>query len=205
MELNFEYENVKLDFEITQDRIVRKPRQDFVCADTERAQSLAEICEVQIRGRMTRGHMGARHLQSSESGRFRYVAHAIEKGERGALLTITQRSDLAELRSFFFVPKGTGTLRTWHEIGNIGAQPFTLEYIGTYGELMMTEPKTFGETEFWLPTNGSYCECQWSRAPLSVYGVFGGHNMKSRWSKVAIFTTRWAAGWQNGCGGVNGT
>ncbi|EFI3986614.1 hypothetical protein AZ024_000387, partial [Escherichia coli] len=21
----------------------------------------------------------------------------------------------------------------------------------------------------------------------------------------AIFTTRWAAGWQNGCGGVNGT
>ena len=32
-----------------------------------------------------------------------------------------------------------------------------------------------------------------------------GHNMKSRWSKVAIFTTRWAAGWQNGCGGVNGT
>ena len=32
-----------------------------------------------------------------------------------------------------------------------------------------------------------------------------GHNMQSRWSKVAIFTTRWAAGWQNGCGGVNGT
>ncbi|MDI4395544.1 RHS repeat protein, partial [Escherichia coli] len=27
----------------------------------------------------------------------------------------------------------------------------------------------------------------------------------SRWSKVAIFTTRWAAGWQNGCGDVNGT
>ncbi len=26
--------------------------------------------------------------------------------------------------------------------------------------------------------------------------------MQSRWSKVAIFTTRWAAGWQNGCGGV---
>ncbi|EFO2371328.1 RHS repeat protein, partial [Escherichia coli] len=32
-----------------------------------------------------------------------------------------------------------------------------------------------------------------------------GHNMQSRWSKVAIFTTRWAAGWQNGYGGVNGT
>ncbi len=32
-----------------------------------------------------------------------------------------------------------------------------------------------------------------------------GHNMQSRWSKVAIFTTRWAAGWQNGCGGVNVT
>ncbi|EON4256354.1 DUF6531 domain-containing protein, partial [Escherichia coli] len=27
-----------------------------------------------------------------------------------------------------------------------------------------------------------------------------GHNMQSRWSKVAIFTTRWAAGWQNGYG-----
>ncbi|EFD5083949.1 RHS repeat protein, partial [Escherichia coli] len=25
------------------------------------------------------------------------------------------------------------------------------------------------------------------------------------WSKVAIFTTRWAAGWQNGYGDVNGT
>ncbi len=25
--------------------------------------------------------------------------------------------------------------------------------------------------------------------------------MQSRWSKVAIFTTRWAAGWQNGYGG----
>ncbi len=25
-----------------------------------------------------------------------------------------------------------------------------------------------------------------------------GHNMQSRWSKAAIFTTRWAAGWQNG-------
>ncbi|OKV30018.1 rhsB element core RshB domain protein, partial [Escherichia coli] len=32
-----------------------------------------------------------------------------------------------------------------------------------------------------------------------------GHNMQSRWSKAVIFTTRWAAGWQNGCGGVNGT
>ncbi|GHL30663.1 hypothetical protein ECZU26_14880 [Escherichia coli] len=32
-----------------------------------------------------------------------------------------------------------------------------------------------------------------------------GHNMQSRWSKVAIFTTCWAAGWQNGYGGVNGT
>lgn len=32
-----------------------------------------------------------------------------------------------------------------------------------------------------------------------------GHNMQSRWSKVAIFTTRWAAGWQNGYGDVNGT
>ncbi|STG50897.1 Uncharacterised protein [Escherichia coli] len=29
-------------------------------------------------------------------------------------------------------------------------------------------------------------------------------HMQSRWSKVAIFTTRWAAGWQNGYGGVNG-
>ncbi|CAM6600394.1 hypothetical protein ESCOCK365M_22170 [Escherichia coli] len=28
-----------------------------------------------------------------------------------------------------------------------------------------------------------------------------GHNMQSRWSKAAIFTTRWAAGWQNGNGG----
>ena len=36
-------------------------------------------------------------------------------------------------------------------------------------------------------------------------GTTRGHNMQSRWSKVAIFTTRWAAGWQNGCGGVNGT
>ncbi|EEQ1876905.1 rhsB element core RshB domain protein [Escherichia coli] len=32
-----------------------------------------------------------------------------------------------------------------------------------------------------------------------------GHNMQSRWSKAAIFTTRWAAGWQNGYGDVNGT
>ncbi|MGU0161737.1 hypothetical protein ACVXHB_26380 [Escherichia coli] len=32
------------------------------------------------------------------------------------------------------------------------------------------------------------------------------HNMeKPRRSKVAIFTTRWAAGRQNGYGGVNGT
>ena len=34
---------------------------------------------------------------------------------------------------------------------------------------------------------------------------YTGHNMQSRWSKVAIFTTRWAAGWQNGYGDVNGT
>ncbi|TNJ55266.1 RHS repeat protein, partial [Escherichia coli] len=31
-----------------------------------------------------------------------------------------------------------------------------------------------------------------------VRTVTRGHNMQSRWSKAAIFTTRWAAGWQNG-------
>ena len=140
---------------------------------------LSQICEVQIRGRMTHSHVGTRHLHSSESGKFRYLSHSYTEDERGAALEIVQRSDIAKLYSYFFVPRGTHTLRVWNRVENTGTEPFTLEYVGTYGELMMTEPKTFRETEFWLPSNGSYCECQWSRAPLTAFGVFGGHNMKS--------------------------
>ena len=178
MTIQFCYEGVELFFETTEFGVVKKlPEERAVSGEC--AQKLNQICEVQIRGRMTHGHMGTRHLQSSESGLFRYQTHSVSEDAAGALLTIVQQSDIAKLYSYFFVPHGTRTLRVWNRIENISSAPFTLEYVGTYGEVMMTQPKTFQETEFWLPTNGSYCECQWSRAPLSVFGVFGGHNMKS--------------------------
>ena len=177
MKIGFDYEGVRLAFETTESGVVRET--EGVKAAGGCVRQLSQICEVQIRGRMTHSHVGTRHLHSSESGKFRYLSHSYTEDERGAALEIVQRSDIAKLYSYFFVPRGTHTLRVWNRVENTGTEPFTLEYVGTYGELMMTEPKTFRETEFWLPSNGSYCECQWSRAPLTAFGVFGGHNMKS--------------------------
>lgn len=179
MTIQFNYQNVSLEFPVEEGKVKKALHKDRQVPDPKMAQELNEICEVQIRGRMTYGHMGTRHLRSSESGCFDYESHKIVKDDSGATLEIVQKSDIARLKSYFFVPKGTDTVCVWNEIENIGTEPFTLEYIGTYGDILLTEPNSFRETEFWLPTNGSYCECQWSRAPLSVYGVFGGHNMKS--------------------------
>lgn len=177
MTINFDYDGIKLSFEATERGVLKKTEYAWPAGNDECG--LSQICEIQIRGRMTHSHMGTRHLQSSESGMFRYESHDVHKNERGALLEIVQKSDVARLYSYFYVPCGTHTLRIWNRVENIGSEPFTLEYVGTYGELMMTKPKTFRDTEFWLPSNGSYCECQWSRASLTSFGVFGGHNMKS--------------------------
>lgn len=187
MTIKLNYEGVNLSFEVTEWGVVHKIDR----TDTEKyeyARQLNQLCEVQIRGRMTHGHCGGRHLQSSESGKFQYVSHSMEENDRGITLKIVQKSDIARLSTYFCVYKGTNTFRTWNEIENISSEEFTLEYIGTYGKLMITDPNSFAATEFWLPTNGSYCECQWSRASLATYGVFGGHNVKS-FKKLCISNT----------------
>lgn len=178
MKINFSYEGIQFVLEATEFGVVRVTNKGYgkTC---EVVRKLDQICEVQIRGRMTHGHTGTRHLQSSESGMFRYVSHYQTEDDKGATLEVVQESDIARLHSYFFVPRRTNTLRVWNRIENKSKASFTLEYVGTYGELMITEPNTFQETEFWLPSNGSYCECQWCRAPLTSFGVFGGHNMKS--------------------------
>lgn len=187
MTIDFSYDGVSLVFDITDHGVVHRTETDDPSI-YENAQRYNQICEVQIRGRMTYVHTGARHVRCSENGLFRYESHLITRAERGMLLEIVQKSDLARLRSFFYILEGTHTFRTWHRIENISRQPFTLEYIGTYSRAMLTPPDTFRETEFWLPSNGSYCECQWCRAPLSTFGVFGGHNGKS-FKKCCISNT----------------
>lgn len=156
------------------------------------AATLAPICEVQIRGRMTEAHMGGRRIQCSETGRFAYASHSLTEDEKGAQLTIVQKSDVAQLTSYLTVAAGTDTVRIRHEIQNIGETPFTVEYIGTYGDILLTEPNTFDTTELWIPTNGSCCECQWNRNTLKQWGVYGGRNMRSTKKLLISNTGTWS-------------
>ena len=176
MKIDFHFDGINLNFEALEIGVVHALDQAELY---DGALNYNQICEVQIRGRMTQAHTGLRHVMCSENGKFRYESHTTTEDGQGKILEIVQKSDLARLHSFFYILKGTQTVRTWHRIENISREPFTLEYIGTYGRSMLTPPNTFGKTELWLPSNGSYCECQWGRAPLSAFGVFGGHNGKS--------------------------
>ena len=187
MTIKFNYDGECLKFE-TLDSGVIHDLGKYKSELYEYAPRYNQICEVQIRGRMTQAHTGLRHARCSENGKFQYESHSITASEKGSILEIVQKSDLARLHSFFYILSGTKTFRTWHRIENISQEPFTLEYISTYNRAMLTPPNTFRETEFWLPSNGSYCECQWSRAPLSTFGVFGGHNAKS-FKKFCISNT----------------
>ena len=166
---------------------VRRCKDLSVYSETQRetVEQMSTICEVQIRGRMFSAHNGLRHMQHSENGRFSYCSHAVQENNGSTLLTIVQESDIARLTSYFHVAAGTDTVRTWHVVENIGKEVFTLEYVGTYNDLQVCEPRKFDKTEFWFPTNGSYCECQWNVGTMKDLGIFSGHNMRNQ-KKILI-------------------
>lgn len=193
MEIVLQYGKIDWRFTATDKGVFRTLRPGRVAEEqSECAATLSPLCEVQIRGRMTEAHMGDRHLKCSETGRFTYESHSLTEDETGARLTVVQKSDLARLTSYLTVAAGTDTVRIRHEIENIGETPFTVEYIGTYGDILLTEPNTFDTAELWVPTNGSYCECQWNRSTLKAWGVYGGRNMRSTKKLLISNTGTWS-------------
>lgn len=178
MELKLNYDKLNLTLIAAEDGVYFKPR-DYENEDDIGSLKYASLCEVKIRGRMTHAHTGLKRMMCSERGLFAYKSHREERNESGAKLTVVQESDIARLTSFLTVYAGTNTLRIYHTLENISDKPFTVEYIGTYGNVALIDKQAFGETELWIPTNGSYCECQWNRGTLKSFGIFGGHNNHS--------------------------
>lgn len=168
---------------------------DGMAAKSQDYQATKVLCEVDIVGRATNRpvHMSWKHTQHSEYDKWQYVEHKVTEEPDGKLLAVTQRSDIAKLVTYYMSYTGADAIRTWSVITNISKEPFTIEYISSFVSHMdMPVDCGYDGIRLYVPTNGSYAECQWSSATLKEWGVFCGHNHASTKKLVFNNTGAWS-------------
>ena len=83
------------------------------------------FAEVQICGENKPTHIGAKTAKTSEGVRWKYVSHEI----KGNTLIVTQRSEKAEVKTFFEQTDGANVLRIVNEVKNISEEEIVLEEV----------------------------------------------------------------------------
>ena len=156
--------------ELTQ-RVYRTPRV---------AEDLFICCELGIAGRRTYLHTGDRHIYCSESDLFLIRDCRKERSEKGDLYTLVLESDVARAEWFCQCYGESATFRVWTRVTNISAEPFTVDYVGSYSEYGFWKER-YDDVYLYYSSNGWYGEAQWARINVKDLGVFdcnGGKSMK---------------------------
>lgn len=185
----------KLTFTINEKNEIRVSTLDssiFNAGEKTFIDDMSVLCEVEISGRGNNKHGGDRHFSCSESVLLKYVSHQIESDEKSDILTVIQEDDVCRVESKFLIYKGTDTIRSWNIITNISDEPFTVEYISSLVLYGLIGKDIYNETNYYLPSNGWYSECQWKKNKLSNLGVLTFQDRKSMKKFCVSSTGSWS-------------
>ncbi len=128
----------------------------------------APFAEIRVAGRNCANHLGAKHVQLSESASLRLVSFARE----GNVLRVEQKNDLLKVTTYFTTYADSGVIRVQTEAENISAEPLTLESCSAF---VLPRICGRGETEsafLWRFFQSHHGECQPRRSSLSALGLY---------------------------------
>ena len=138
---------------------------------------LHQLLCVHLTGEGTTDVHAYKHNTGSESTRFLYQKHTIERQEDGRLLTIYMESEhqlSAEYQMRFY--DGISMVRTQVTLRNYGTEPVGLEYVSSfyYGGLSKNgEGDYFDKTDVYVPYNSWASEAQWKKDDIRDLGLSG--------------------------------
>lgn len=138
---------------------------------------LHQILCVHLTGEGTTDVHAYKHNTGSESTRFLYQKHTIERQNGGRLLTIYMESEhklSAEYRMHFY--DGIAMVRTQTTLKNCGTEPVGLEYVSSfyYGGISKNgKGDYFDKTDVYVPYNSWASEAQWKKDDIRDLGLSG--------------------------------
>lgn len=136
---------------------------------------LHQVLCVHLTGEGTTDVHAYKHNVGSESTRFRYLNHKVEKCENGRLLTIVMESEHklhAEYQMRFF--DEVAMVRVQTTLRNDGIEPLGLEYVSSfyYGGLSKNGEGIYSDkTDLYVPYNSWASEAQWKRDDIRDLGL----------------------------------
>ncbi len=147
------------------------------------AQSGDGFAEVNVVGENRDSHLGNKMICSSESSCLKYISHELCANR----LVIVQRSELVEVRTYFFIENASNAVRVYTEVENISERAILLDEVSSF--VYSGFCGGCGDAEnayFYRFLQSHHAECQPRKASLSELGI----------------TDAFAAG-QNRIGGAN--
>lgn len=150
-----------LNFEVTDNRILLTGTSNFT-------QSKRGFCEVQIAGENKISHHGVKMANSSEGDRFQYISH----DEKNGVLTVVQRSGLAEATVIFTKYGDANAIRIKTLVKNISDTPFVLEEVSSFVLHGIGSIMTPDKIDFTRFTQSHHAECQPIKQSFSDLGFF---------------------------------
>ena len=128
--------------------------------------------QVQIAGENKNSHLGVKMARSSESGRLRYVSHAIQEDT----VTIVQESPCVRCETIFQTYDDTNAVRVCTKLTNITEAPLVLEEVSALcieGIGEKNDPENMRFTNF---LQSHYVECQPQTRNFRELGLYSGQS-----------------------------
>ncbi|MBQ3493267.1 MAG: alpha-galactosidase [Clostridia bacterium] len=144
----------------------------FVKAKKEKIE-LFNFVEAQVAGENKNSHLGVKTAYSSESKKFKYLSHKIDKN----LLSITLASNFLEVTVFFTCYENCNTVRVFSQYKNIFNEDLVLEEVSAFcftgiGENGVDDAKNLN---FYSFIQSHHAECQVRKKSFYEHGLFRGN------------------------------
>ena len=152
-----------ISFTFKDDEIFLKNFGNFKDLDTK-------FVQVQIAGENKDTHMGIKMVNSSETGKLKYISHTLNENT----LVITQQSDLVKTETTFVCYENTNAIRINTKVTNESSESICLEEVSAFclaGFGDKEQPQDCHLTRF---LQSHHAECQPRRQSFKELGLCGG-------------------------------
>lgn len=182
MILTFEEKNLKMVFEVTEDKnlYLLEFSNSQNCDIDDEIKKYFPAIELQISGENQNDHHGSKHTVTSASVSLKYVKHNYYKNEIGNKLEFLLKNKSVSVVLNYQFYDNISVVRSWNEVKNISDAPVGLEYISSFTLTGIDNPISDDEIYVYIPHNSWVREGAWEKKSLPELGF----------NKITKFSTK---------------
>lgn len=131
------------------------------------------LLELHMLGYDTNYQHGSLHLFTSPSRELRYVAHELNKTEKGQFLRVLQSDGNVEVWMNYEFYDDAAVVRSFAEVKNVSNKKMTIDYVSSFalGGVGFGQEHWDTENYLYVPHNTWHGELQWTKSTLAELGL----------------------------------